>query len=130
MNLCKVFLLLLIGRLEKEYDFYPKLTAEEQREITSRHNEILKEVQRVIRDRKVDLVVLDEITYPYNWGLVDKELVKQIFLDLPKEVEVVCTGRDPDKLFLEKADYVTEMRKERHPYDKGGMVGKEWNGSC
>jgi cob(I)alamin adenosyltransferase len=34
-------------------------------------------------------------------------------------VEVVLTGRGAPKELLDLADYVTEMRAVRHPYQKG-----------
>ena len=42
--------------------------------------------------------------------------------------EVVLTGRDPAPELLDRADYVTEMRKLRHPYDQGtaARLGVEW----
>ena len=36
-----------------------------------------------------------------------------------KNIEIVITGRNPDKLFLESADYVTEMKLQKHPFEKG-----------
>ena len=29
------------------------------------------------------------------------------------------TGRDPSKLLLSMADYVSEVKKVKHPYDRG-----------
>ena len=42
--------------------------------------------------------------------------------------EVVLTGRDPAPELLARADYVTEMKKLRHPYDRGTAArqGVEW----
>ena len=41
-------------------------------------------------------------------------------LELPPEgVELVLTGRDAPGWMLERADYITEMKKLRHPYDRG-----------
>jgi len=34
-------------------------------------------------------------------------------------LEIVLTGRNPSDKLLERADYITEMVKKRHPYDKG-----------
>ena len=34
-------------------------------------------------------------------------------------LEVVLTGRDPDLRLVEKADYVSEICKVKHPYDRG-----------
>ena len=37
----------------------------------------------------------------------------------PETLEVVLTGRDPSQRLLDAADYVTEMRKRKHPFDRG-----------
>ena len=34
-------------------------------------------------------------------------------------LEVVLTGRNPSQHLLDAADYVTEMRKCKHPFDRG-----------
>lgn len=43
---------------------------------------------------------------------------KRLLRRLPG-AEVVLTGRDPQPQWLRQADYVTEMRAVRHPYDQG-----------
>lgn len=65
------------------------------------------------------LVVLDEITYPMNWGWITNEEVTEAILARPKEVNVVATGRDAPKSLIEIADTVTEMRNVRHAFDSG-----------
>ena len=37
----------------------------------------------------------------------------------PEFLEVVLTGRNPDEGILERADYISEIQKRRHPYDRG-----------
>ena len=34
------------------------------------------------------------------------------------------TGRNPDERLIEAADYVSEIRKIKHPYDKGIQARK------
>jgi cob(I)alamin adenosyltransferase len=65
------------------------------------------------------LVVLDEITYPINWGWIDGGEVAAALRDRPEHVNVIATGRDAPAELLEVADTVTEMRKVRHAYDRG-----------
>jgi cob(I)alamin adenosyltransferase len=65
------------------------------------------------------LVVLDEITYPINWGWVSGEDVAATLRGRPEQVNVIATGRDAPKELLDVADTVTEMRKVRHAYDRG-----------
>ena len=65
------------------------------------------------------LVVLDEITYPINWGWIDGDEVVSTIANRPDRVNVVVTGRDaPDRL-IELADTVTEMTPVKHAYDQG-----------
>ena len=73
----------------------------------------------VIAAGRHHLVVLDEITYPMNWGWIPSAEVAKTIRDRPAHVNVIATGRDaPDEL-LEVADTVTEMTKVRHVYDTG-----------
>ena len=43
----------------------------------------------------------------------------QLLQDRPAEVEVVMTGRNPPPELSALADYISEVRKVRHPYDRG-----------
>lgn len=69
-----------------------------------------------------DLVVLDEITYPVNWGWVDVDDVVEALEGRPDGVNVILTGRDAPQPLIEMADTVTEMRKIKHAYDRGIMA--------
>jgi len=65
------------------------------------------------------LVVLDEITYPMNWGWIPTEEVVAAIRARPGGVNVVATGRDAPAELIELADTVTEMVKLKHVYDRG-----------
>jgi cob(I)alamin adenosyltransferase len=65
------------------------------------------------------LVVLDEITYPMNWGWISSEEVASVIRDRPPHVNVIATGRDAPPELVEVADTITEMTKVRHAYDRG-----------
>jgi cob(I)alamin adenosyltransferase len=65
------------------------------------------------------LVILDEITYPMNWGWIDVDEVVQAVRDRSPRVNVVLTGRDAPDALIELADTVTEMRNVKHAYDSG-----------
>jgi cob(I)alamin adenosyltransferase len=65
------------------------------------------------------LVVLDEITYPINWGWIDGADVIAAIRDRPDRVNVVATGRDAPTELIEIADTVTEMVKVKHAFDRG-----------
>ena len=65
------------------------------------------------------LFVLDEILDVLNKGLLDRDMLIHFLFRLPQNMEVILTGRNPDITLLSMADYVTNMEKEKHPYDDG-----------
>ena len=66
-----------------------------------------------------DVVVLDEVTYPVNWGWIGLDDVVATVRGRPERVNVVLTGRDAPQALLDLADTATEMRNIRHAYDSG-----------
>ena len=75
---------------------------------------------RLIEAGEHRLVVLDEITYPMNWGWIDdRRGRRRASATGPTKVNIVCTGRDAPDALIEVADTVTEMRKVKHAYDTG-----------
>ncbi len=63
------------------------------------------------------LLVLDESVGTMEKGLLEEKMVLDFLRSNPL-CEVVLTGRGPSEELLELADYVTEMKKTKHPYDK------------
>ena len=82
-----------------------------------------REAWRVAREKlssgEYQLVVLDEVTYPMNWGWIPVAEVVEAIRGRPPPVNVVATGRDAPEQLLECADTVTEMRNRRHAFDRG-----------
>ena len=65
------------------------------------------------------LLVLDEIMAAWNCGLVDRALVIDLLEHRPIGLEIVMTGQNPPEELMVFADYISEVRKLRHPYDQG-----------
>jgi len=72
-----------------------------------------------ILGNKYDIVILDELTQAIKLGLLKLEDVINLLKNKPGNIELVITGRDADPKLMELADLVTEMKKIKHPYDKG-----------
>lgn len=64
------------------------------------------------------LLVLDEITYAYAWELIERDRLEGLLKNKPKGMEVVMTGRNPEQKLVDMADYVTEMKSIRHPWEQ------------
>ena len=77
-----------------------------------------------IASGEYQLVVLDEVTYPANWGWISKEEIVSAVKGRPEKTNVVITGRNAPPEFVEVADTVTEMRNVKHAYEKGIVAKK------
>ncbi len=65
------------------------------------------------------LLVLDEICAAVNCGFLPEKTLTEFLESRPDSLEVVLTGRDPSENLQVHADYITEMKKRRHPFDEG-----------
>ncbi len=70
------------------------------------------------------LVVLDEVTYPINWGWIDLAEVVDAIRSRPSHVNVVLTGRKAPPGLVEVADTVSEIAEVKHAY-KAGIRAKK-----
>lgn len=86
------------------------------------------EIKRRLGEERHDLYVLDEFTYPMQWGWVDVDDVLDTLANRPGHQHVVITGRRADARLVELADLVTEMTMIKHPFQNGqkGQRGIEW----
>lgn len=100
--------------------FLFQMSDEERQALRGRVGDIVRQGIGELRGGKYGLLVLDEVTYPYRAGILEKELLWEL-VDLAKQqgCEICFTGRDPDVYFTDQADYITCFEAQRHPYEKG-----------
>jgi len=81
-----------------------------------------------IESGKYCMVILDELTYALNYGLLDEDAVLSYLKEKPERLHVIITGRDASDRLIDLADLVTEMKEIKHPYRKGvkAMKGIEY----
>ncbi|MEA3476443.1 MAG: cob(I)yrinic acid a,c-diamide adenosyltransferase [Candidatus Cloacimonadota bacterium] len=78
----------------------------------------LKKAKEVLKSKKYDLIILDELNVALDFNLLELSKVLSL-LDEIKNEEVVITGRYAPPELVAKADLVTEMREVKHYYKKG-----------
>ena len=88
--------------LPKSYGFYNTQSEEEKAET-----------------KQCDMLVMDEFMAADRYGLIPHEEAIQFLKEKPEGLEVVLTGRDPSEDLIRTADYVSEIRKVKHPFDCG-----------
>lgn len=74
---------------------------------------------QTITQQEADLLVLDEAGSAWELDMVDKDLLRRAVLQRPAGQECVLTAHAAPQWMLDAADYVTEMKCIRHPYQKG-----------
>lgn len=66
-----------------------------------------------------DMIILDEINYAVNFGLISEQELAELLAKRPGNLHLVCTGRNAPDVLLQQADLITEMKKIRHPFESG-----------
>ena len=67
-----------------------------------------------------DLIVLDEFTYPLQFGWIDPvQTIDWLKANKPADLHLIITGRGALPALVEYADLVTEMTEVKHPYKEG-----------
>ena len=75
-------------------------------------------------DEPADLLILDEAGSAWELDMVDQDLLRRAVLERPAAQECVLTAHKAPQWMLDAADYSTEMKCRRHPYQKGSIARK------
>ncbi|HIX77460.1 MAG TPA: cob(I)yrinic acid a,c-diamide adenosyltransferase [Candidatus Fusicatenibacter merdavium] len=103
----------------KQEKFSFQMTEQEKRERKQFYEEKFLEVTRKAEQEKYDVLFLDEIIYTIRAGLFDEEVLLWWLGEKPEHLEVILTGQDPGEKLIACADYVSELKKVKHPFDRG-----------
>jgi cob(I)alamin adenosyltransferase len=75
-----------------------------------------------------DLIILDEAIGAVSQGQWDLEQLLDVIATRPRELNLLITGHDDEKKFIDQviavADLATEMVKVKHPFDQGHQARK------
>lgn len=100
--------------------FVSRMNGDERAELRHYNNKALDEIVKFCVP--FDMLVLDEAICAVQLQVLSKEKLISFLKHKPRGLEVVLTGHQVSDDLLEIADYVTEMRKIKHPYDLGKMA--------
>ncbi len=118
---------------EKTFGFYFQMTEQQKAEAGMYYRELLEKIFAEALRERADVVILDEIMAALGYHFADEERLIELMKvfcpdDKLEERELILTGRNPSKRLLSLADYITEMKMVRHPYEKGigARIGIEY----
>ena len=83
----------------------------------------LEKAYAVVKDGKHEMLILDEINVALDKGLIQMDDVKRL-IDNHDNIELVFTGRDAPEALYQYADYVSNIQRIKHPWQKGIIARK------
>ena len=86
--------------------------------------EALKICREKIFSEKYNVVILDEVNYAIDLGLINVNDVINLIKEKPDSLDLVLTGNHAKNEIIELADLVTEMKEIKHPF-KSGIKAKK-----
>jgi len=104
--------------------FVRDMSDDEKHETKKLQNKVLKYALESVQNAQCDVLVLDEALDAQSLGVLDTQMLNELIYNKLDSPELIITGHNPDKRILEHADYITEMVKRKHPYDKGQKARK------
>ncbi len=107
-----------VDGLEQE-KFSFQMTEEEKAERRQFYLSQFCKVTEMAEKGQYQVLFLDEIIYTIGAGLFDENVLVEYLNNKPGDLEVILTGQNPGEAVVALADYVSEIQKVKHPYDKG-----------
>lgn len=104
---------------EKSFGFSWTLSDDGKDDAKSAYTRQFQTAVAKAKEEGCRMVVFDEVMSAYNNDMIDRDVVLSFLQNKPADLEVVLTGRMPEQELVDLADYVSEVRKIKHPYDEG-----------
>ncbi len=76
-------------------------------------------MEETLKEKKYDILILDELSVVMNLGLLTMEKVTAFLARQVDGLYVIITGRDAPEEIINFADMVTEMKEIKHVYQQG-----------
>lgn len=91
----------------------------EKAKLKCEQEQALKDITDMLQSGKYDLLVLDEAINAVNSDTLSEDCLLRFIVNRPVDLELVLTGRNPCKKLKSCADYISEIKAVRHPYENG-----------
>lgn len=96
-----------------------QMSNQELDELSKVEQKMFEDTISEISNSEYQMLILDEILNSVSCGLIPVQKVLEFLKNKPDELEVILTGRNAPQELLDFADYVTEMKEVKHPFNKG-----------
>lgn len=104
------------GFAEKHPHFFENVT---QEKMCKECLKGVKYIEKIFEKDNFDMLIIDEIIISVRDGFLKEDKLLDLLDKKPEDMEVILTGRGATEKLIEKADLVSEIKKIKHPFDKG-----------
>lgn len=107
----------LRGNFSEKFTF--QMTGQERKTAAGENERLLEEAFQTADETGAQLLILDESVTAAQRDMICENRLKELIEGHRERLEIVMTGAVPDSWMVELADYVTDMEKIKHPFDRG-----------
>ena len=104
---------------DKEFGFVWNMTEQEKEDAKKEYTKQFEKAIDYAVKNNCDMLIMDEFMSCFELQFIDNNKALEFLRNKPEKLEVVLTGRNPSDELCEIADYITEMKKIKHPFDNG-----------
>lgn len=104
---------------ERTFGFVSRMTPKVREEAAHYYSRRFEAACQKAAEEAYDLLILDEMMASCRYQMVSEQAVVDFLNQKSPKLEVVLTGREPSQRLLACADYVSEIRMEKHPFTRG-----------
>ena len=103
----------------RSFGFTFQMTPEQKEEARAYYTEMLRETIEDKNVAKYDMIVMDEANIVFYYDLIEKKELLNFLKKYGQSKEIVLTGACKNEELIQLGDYVTQIQKIKHPFDKG-----------
>jgi cob(I)alamin adenosyltransferase len=119
LNVLSMLKNVTVLRAAENEKFTFQMNEEERKAAADTNEELMEFAEKSAKSHDIDMIVLDESVTAADRSMISGERLKNFVESFSREKELVLTGSVPEQWMIEAADYVTDMEKIKHPFDKG-----------
>ena len=113
-----------VGSITPMEKFLFQMNDEEKNQIKTLWAKDLQQLNEIICKNKPQMIIFDELALAVYCEMIDEKDLFSLVDSSLKYGEVVLTGGKAPNSLIERANYVSEIKKIKHPYDCG-IIARE-----
>ncbi|HOD92977.1 MAG TPA: cob(I)yrinic acid a,c-diamide adenosyltransferase [Clostridia bacterium] len=108
-----------VNRICSFRKFYYNMDDEEKSLYSKEHKQAFNSVKEMVMKEPLDydMLILDEIIGAVSLGVIEEDTLIDFLKSKPLHMEILLSGRNASNKIIEIADYVSEIKCIKHPFE-------------